>query len=339
MIPHNSPSLGPEEEQAALRVLRSGWLAQGEEVAAFEREFCAFLGLPEGHAVAVSSGSAALFLALWSLGGAGKRVAFPGYVCSALRHATALAGAREHVLDTASGSPNVEMGSVRACGVPIAIIPHMYGLPLDVSDAGGVDIIEDCAQALGARVDGAPVGLQGRVGVFSFYATKLLTSGGQGGMVASRDKILIDAVRDYRRFDCRRDDRRRFNLQMTDLQAAVGREQLKKLPGFLSRRETIFKTYRDSGLPLLDVPPAERARLSPVRYRAVVMTDGPGRLIESLARRGVTAIVPVEDWELLGDPESLPNARELSHRTVSIPLYPALSDQDVRAVAAGVLEG
>jgi dTDP-4-amino-4,6-dideoxygalactose transaminase len=69
------------------------------------------------------------------------------------------------------------------------------------------------------------------------------------------------------------------------------------------------------------------------------MTDGPGRLIESLARRGVTAIVPVEDWELLGDPESLPNARELSHRTVSIPLYPALSDQDVRAVAAGVLEG
>ena len=87
LIPHNKPTLGLEEEEAALRVIRSGWVAKGKEVESFQNEFCEFMGLPKGHAAAVSSGTAALFLALVMLGGSEKNVGSPGYVCSALRNA------------------------------------------------------------------------------------------------------------------------------------------------------------------------------------------------------------------------------------------------------------
>ena len=98
MIPHNKPTLDIEEERSAQDVIRSGWLAQGREVDNFEREFCKFLGLPEEHAVAVSSGTAALFIALWALNASKKRVAFPAYVCSSLRHAVSMAGGVEVLL-------------------------------------------------------------------------------------------------------------------------------------------------------------------------------------------------------------------------------------------------
>ena len=104
MIPHNKPTLDIEEEQAAQKVVRSGWLAQGSEVENFEREFCHFLGLPDEHAVAVTSGTAALFLALWALQAAGRRVAFPAYVCSSLRHAVAMAGGVEVLLPAAASA-------------------------------------------------------------------------------------------------------------------------------------------------------------------------------------------------------------------------------------------
>ena len=132
MIPHNSPSCGDEEVHAATTVLQSGWLAQGAEVEAFENTLCELLGLPSGHAVAVSSGSAALFLALWVLNAKGKRVAFPVYVCSALRNAVTLAGAEELLLDVLEGSPNIDSNCAQNSQADILIAPHMYGLPIDL---------------------------------------------------------------------------------------------------------------------------------------------------------------------------------------------------------------
>ena len=273
-IPHNKPTLGKEEEQAAIRVIRSGWLAQGKEVELFENEFCDFLGLPEGQAVALASGTAALYLALRVLAGKGKRVALPVYGCSSLRHATALAGGREILIDTGPDSPNIETSLLKEGNVDLAIIPHMFGIPADISNLKGIDVVEDCAQALGATIGGIPVGLFGSLGIYSFYATKLMTSGGQGGMVVSKDKALIAAIRDYREFDQRRDHKERFNLQMTDLQAAIGREQLQKLPNFIIRRADIFKKYQDAGLDLLDT---NANNVSPVRYRAVIENWHPSK--------------------------------------------------------------
>jgi len=338
MIPHNRLTLGLEEEEAAIRVLRSGWVAQGIEVDSFENEFCEFLGLPRGHAVAVSSGTSALFLALWALRVKDKRVAFPVYACSSLRHALAMAGGIERLIDVRTGTPNIDLEQLIHTGAKVAIIPHMFGLPvdIDVTKGSGIEIVEDCAQALGASIGGVKAGLHGTVGVFSFYATKLMTTGGQGGMVVSRDKALADTVRDYREFDCKRDRNVRFNFKLTDLQAAIGREQLCKLPGFLKKRAEIFDRYRQSGLNMLDTGSGDDTHLSSVRYRAVLVTEDPYHVLASLASMGVAAIVPVEDWELLGEPAQFPSALRLSKETVSLPIYPTLTDNDVDTIIKGV---
>ncbi len=335
MIKHNRPKLGAEEEKAAIRVIRSGWLAQGPEVEAFEDEFCKFIGLQKGHAVAVSSGTAALYLALMSVDSNQKKVMFPGYACSALRHAVAMAGGYESLIDIKNGSPNIDTEHLEKKSTDTIIIPHMFGIPIDLADCKITNIIEDCAQALGAQVNGKSVGLQGTVGVFSFYATKLMTSGGQGGMFVSKDKNLVDKVRDYREFDMRKDSKKRFNFQMTDLQAAIGREQLKKLPSFLARRNEIFNQYKQAGLELLDVLP-EKKNLTPVRYRAIIRTKNQKKIIDSLESAGVKAIIPTEDWELLGDRNSLPNGWSLSKETVSLPIYPSLTDEDIKIILSAV---
>lgn len=208
----------------------------------------------------------------------------------------------------------------------------MFGLPVDVASIKGKTIIEDCAQALGASMRGRPVGLEGRVAIFSFYATKIVTSGGQGGMLASADVDLVAAARDFREFDCRNDRKQRFNIQMTDLQAAIGRAQLKKLPSFVARRAEIFERYKRAGFDLLEAP----GDAEPVRYRTVLRTSDPRSVIDSLARKGIKAIVPVEEWELLADPKAFPNAKRLSQSTVSLPTYPLLSDDDVSRIIDAV---
>ena len=335
MIPHNLPTIGVEEEEATLRVLRSKQLAQDKEVESFENEFCDYIGLPHGSAVALSSGTSSLFLALKVLNAKEKKVVFPGYVCSALRHAVAMAGGIEKTIDIGTNSPNIEMDSVKKSSSDLSIIPHMYGIPIEINNTNGL-VIEDCCQALGAQVDKKMVGLQGDVAIFSFYATKLMTSGGQGGMFVSKNQDYVDAVRDYREFDYRNDSKTRFNFKMTDLQAAIGRVQLKKLPYFIKRREEIFQRYKKEGLDLLDIPKEKNGYLTPVRFRAIVKTKNPQKIIQALDSVNVKSIVPTEDWELLGPQTSFPNALELSHKTVSLPIYPSLTDEDVELIVSTI---
>ncbi len=329
MIRHNCPTLGEEEKLAASRVIESRWLAQGIETSSLEDEFCEYLGLPAGHAVALSSGTAALFVALKVLDAGNKSVAYPAYACSALRNATAMAGGKEVLLDILAGTPNLDLDEAAKNRPDILIAPHLFGIPSKIPHLPGIRVIEDCAQSLGAKVEDIPVGLQGDIGIHSFYVSKLMTSGGQGGMLVSKDRSVADAARDYREFDCRRDRVPRFNFQMTDLQAAIGRVQLGKLPSFLQRREEIFSRYRQAGLDLLD------SGFSPVRYRAVLKTEHPSSVIEALAKRNIRAIVPIEDWEILG--EGFPNALSLSRTSVSLPIYPSLSLDALDSVIEGVL--
>jgi len=331
MIPHNNPSMGPEEEMAALKVIRSAWLAQGKEVECFETEFSHFFGLPSNHSVAVSSGTAALFLSLWVLSAKQKKVAFPVYSCSALRNAVSLIGGFEIIIDTLPGNPNINLKHLHKCKPDIAIIPHMYGVPSVISQTKDLLIIEDCAQSIGAKVGSLPAGLQGHIGIFSFYATKLLTSGGQGGMVISKDSSLIDAIRDYRQFDCRQDKKKRFNFQMTDIQAAIGRVQLKKLEGFLSKREEIFQQYQQAGLNMLDIIDKTQ-NIVPVRYRAILLTKNQKKIIQYLYSKNIRCIIPVKDWELLGRPEVYSNAFKLTQETVSLPIYPSLSKNQMHHI-------
>ena len=115
---------------------------------------------------------------------------------------------------------------------------------------------------------------------------------------------------------------------MTDLQAAIGREQLKKLPSFVARRAEIFELYEAAGFNLVDAA----VDGEPVRYRTVLRMQNPHSVIEALARNGITAIVPVEDWELLAEAAEFPHARHFTHHTVSLPTYPLLRNEDVARI-------
>jgi perosamine synthetase len=330
VIPHNSPTLGVAENAAVTRVLDSQWIAQGREVEALENELCDYLGVSGGHAVMVSSGTSALYLALFVLNARGKKVGLPVYVCSAVRNAIGMVGAECAYLDCAPDSPNLDSAAVPESGADILVAPSMYGIPAKLPADGNVAVVEDIAQALGSKVGADYAGLRGSIGVCSFYATKLMTTGGQGGALISKDSSIIDQVRDYREFDSRRDQKLRFNFQMTDLQASIGRAQLARMPKFLRLRENIFEIYKNAGLPMLE---AKDSNVSAVRYRAVMRCSEPEALITTLAAQGIRAIVPIEEWELLDASEVHHNAKALTRSTVSLPIYPSLSEQDAKRIA------
>ncbi len=318
-IPHNRPTVGKEETEAVSRVISASDLAQGVEAEAFENDICDFLGLESGHAAVVSSGSAALYMAIRAIAAARPvvEIAIPAYSCSALRNAVLLAGKRPLYADTGKDSPNIDMESDDVRKSSLAIVCHMYGRPVKILQK---QVIEDCAHAIGAAVEGCPAGIQAEIGVFSFYATKLITSGGEGGAVVSRNKGYIDYIKDLRDFDMKNDTCLRFNMKMTDLQAAFGRIQLKKLPGFIQRRRYLADRYEQNGIPLWK-------RVGGIEYRALVQSRNPEKLAGFLRQEKVCAILPVEEKELLCSPAAVPNAWKLTKSLVSIPLYPSLTDE------------
>ncbi|MCH7321352.1 DegT/DnrJ/EryC1/StrS aminotransferase family protein [Solibacillus sp. MA9] len=327
-IPHNRPTLGKQEEKVAVEVIRSGWIAQGNAVENFENDICQYLGLPPGSAVAVSSGTAALYMTLAIYNAKEKNIAIPYYCCSSLRNAVTLAGGNPILVDSKMDSPNINMETI-VPSMDIAIIPHLFGIPQKISKGlSKTFIIEDCAQSLGAYVDDVPIGLQGDVGIFSFYATKLITSGGQGGMIVSRDSAFIEELINYRTFNQLDVQKHLFNFQMTDLQAAIGSAQLRQFTKFMKRREEIYLRYQDANLPLLN----NESGIQPVRFRAILQTPKQAEIITALAKNNITAAIPMQQSELVGSKDNYPNASYWIHNTVSLPIYPSLRNEDVKRI-------
>jgi perosamine synthetase len=332
-IAHARPTMGRQELQAAAQLLRVGAIGPGPEVSQLENEFCKFLGLPSGHAVAVCSGTAALYLALWVLEARDKTVAMPVYASASLRSAARLAGAGEHLVDTADGHVHIDLAAATGSGADIAVVPHLFGLPAQIVALKNMRVIEDCSEGLGAKIGDTYVGLLGEIGVYSFAATRIITTGGQGGMLVSRNRAHIDKVRNYRQFNGDHDGQPHFNFTMTDLQAAIGRVQLAKLPNFLARREEIFAEYKGAGFDLFD---SGDQAVTPVRYRAVIRTERPQQIVDYLTRGMIETIVPISEQALLGPAEQFPNAAKLSRSTVCIPIYPHLSNAEVAEIVEQV---
>src|SRR5437867_1692953 len=203
MIPHSRPTVSVEDAERVARVVRSGRLAQGAEVEAFERELAARLGV--AAVAAVSSGSAALELSLRALDvGHGDEVVVPTYACDALHHAVTRCGATPVLADAdpetlGPAAKDVARRLTRRTRAVVVVHPFGLGLDLDEFLALGVPVVEDCAQAIGARVAGRSVGSRGAMAVCSFYATKLLTTG-EGGAVAGAPE-RVARVRDARDYD------------------------------------------------------------------------------------------------------------------------------------------
>lgn len=328
-VPHNRPTLGIEEIKAANAVITSGNLSQGKQVEEFENEICQYLGYENGHAVAVSSGSAALYFAIRALGDKNKkieRISIPAYSCAALRNAVTLAKKQPVYLDVSINSPNIDLNDARSSVSDLIIACHMFGIPMKMK---GEMIIEDCAQSFGATINGKKIGTQTDIAVFSFYATKPITSGGEGGMVVSKDESIIEYLKDLRDFDMKNDAVERFNFQMTDLQAAIGRIQLSKLEGFIEKRRYLAERYISHGIQLWNTEEGN------TYYRGLVKTKKPEQMIKHLKSEGIISIIPIEKKELLCSEESVPRSYNLTQTLVSIPLYPSLTnDEQDRVIKA-----
>jgi len=335
MIPHNKPTLGNEEQIAANRVIQSGWLASGPEVKALENEFCQFVGLPQGHAVAVSSGTAALYLVLQQLNVQNKTVSTPVYACAALRNAIAMAKGRAQYCDNYPNSVHANLATPQAKNMPdhaASIRQHIYGFIAPHTEQPANQQIEDCAQALGSYENNQHVGLHGAAGIFSFYATKMITSGGHGGMIIAKNNSIINEIKDYLDFDCRFDQKIRFNFHMTDIQAAIARAQLQKLPDFIKRRQEIFSHYSET-LPMITQDIQQPEQCKNVPYRALLKTETPEAFIEKMAKHNIRCIEPMETRELQTNaPQNYPHAEKTSKNIVSLPIYPSLSAYQVNKI-------
>lgn len=334
-IPHSRPLLGRSEKEAVCRVITSGHLAQGAEVEALEKAVASVMG--RRFAAAVHSGTAALHLSLMVLGvRRGDWVAIPSYVCSALLHAVSLVGARPLIVDVDPETFNMDPDDLRRrlkSATKAIIVPHMFGLPAEIHEIGalGVPIIEDCAISLGARHRDKPVGSFGMLSVVSFYATKMMTTG-EGGMVVGDSASLLHKIRESRDYDGRSRHQARFNYKMTDLQAALGRVQLRRLRSFVRARRSLAQRYlQELAEGPWDLPESERFH---VYYRFVIRPHrNAGRLLSQLMKQGVEARRPVFKplHRYLGL-EGFPGTDESYRRAVSIPLYPALTKAEIEYV-------
>ncbi|HLS73195.1 MAG TPA: DegT/DnrJ/EryC1/StrS family aminotransferase, partial [Actinomycetaceae bacterium] len=264
LIPAAKPLIGEEERAAVDAVLRSGMVAQGPEVAAFEEEFGAAL-LDGRGAVAVSSGTAGLHVGLLACGiGPGDEVIVPSFTFAATANAVALTGARPVFADIDPASFCLDADSVLAAVTERtkAIMPvHLYGHPADmdaldaVATEFGLEVYEDAAQAHGASLAGRRVGTWGRFAMFSLYPTKNMTSG-EGGMVAC-DPDVARQVRLLRNQGMERQYANEvvgLNVRMTDIHAAIGRVQLGKLAAWTAQRQA-NAAFFDANLTGVVTPP------------------------------------------------------------------------------------
>ncbi len=340
LIRHSRPTLGDEEIAAVEAVIRSGMLSGGGKNREFEGAMAGFLGRREG--IATSSGTAALHVALIVLGiGGGKEGIVPSYVCSALLNAVRYVGAVPRVVDVSPEDFNIDPVRAREAvtrRTAAIVVPHMFGFPAAAGELRslGVPVIEDCAQSVGALCEGKKAGGIGDLAVLSFYATKMICTG-EGGMLLTDDEKAAEAARDLVDYDERESDRVRFNYKMSEIAAAIGLVQLSRLEEMLMRRKKIAAEYGDALEEAAVGLPFERDGATHVYYRYVVRSDGSAEsCCEAFAREAIECKRPVFKplHEYLSLPgESFPGATEAAERAVSLPIYPALREDEIERVA------
>ena len=340
-IPHSRPTVGAAEAEAAKRVVLSGAMAQGDEVRAFEEEVAAMVGRRFG--VAVASGTVGLQFALISLDiKSGDEVIIPSYVCTALLHAVRSVGARPVLADIDFSTRSLAIEQVKHQQTPATravIVPHMFGamVPGELAELG-IPVIEDCAMGFGGRYGKCKVGSWGKLAVCSFYATKVICSGGEGGMILTDDEELVRTLRGLREYDGMTTECLRYNGKMSDIAAAIGRIQLQRLPGFLECRRNLAARY-SAALAKTDLQLPE-AVPGHIYYRYVVHLEHQADvLLNYLEKMGIAARRPIPrplHRELEQADSKYPQTAKAYLGDISLPLYPSLADKEVERVLSAV---
>jgi dTDP-4-amino-4,6-dideoxygalactose transaminase len=357
LIPSARPHIGDAEIEAAVRVLRSGMVVQGPEVAAFEAEFSS---LVDGrHCVAVNSGTSALHLTLMALGfGPGDEVIVPSFSFAATANAVRLVGATPVFADIEPDSFNLDPDAVAAAVTPrtVAIMPvHLYGQPaamdrlMPLAQRHQLAVIEDAAQAHGASLHGRPVGAFGVAGCFSFYPTKNMHSL-EGGMITTADATLARQLRLLRNQGMEQRYANEIvgaNVRLTDVAAAVGRVQLGQLAGWTGQRQANAK-FLDARITAMVTPPvADGAEHVYHQYTVRVRGDRDAAQ-QSLAGRGVgsavyypTPIHRLRPFLVDGhvDPAwDLPETDRAAAQVLSLPVFPSLTQAELERIATAANE-
>lgn len=374
-ITFGAPDLREEEIQEVVQTLRGGWIGKGPRVSAFEAQFAAYKGVATAGAAAVSSCTAALHLSLIAAGvGRGDEVITTALTFCATVNTILHTGATPVLCDVDPETMNIDVRKIRACLTPRtkAVVPvHFAGRPcemdavLALAKEHGLSVIEDCAHAIEASYRGTPTGTLGDFGCFSFYVTKNLTTG-EGGMVLAKRPEHLARVRSmslhgmsldawaryagsrfaqYDVVDCG------FKYNMTDLQAAIGLHQLRRLQSGLERRQAIWSRYQDAfhGLPVTLPAPVPPHMRHAMHLYTLLLEEGASAadrnaVIERLSARGIGAGIHYRAvsehsyyrQQLGWHPDDTPVATSIGRRTLSLPLGSGLSDAAVDRIIDAV---
>lgn len=366
-IPLFELELGEEEIRAVESVLRSRWLTMGERIQEFERTFAVFTG--SRHAFAVSNCTAALHLANMALGiGPGDEVIVPSLTFVATANAIRYVGAKPVFAEVIAETDwTISPADIERKITPhtraISVV-HYAGFPCDmeairaIADKHGLAVIEDCAHSPGATLANRALGTLGDVGCFSFFSNKNMTTG-EGGMIVTDRDDLAAAFRGLRSHGMTTMtlDRHKghaftydvtalgYNYRMTEMHAAMGIEQLKRLPGWNAQRSECVAWYREAlgDLPGITVPFVEHRGSSAYHIMPVLLPAGVERqaVMESLRARGIQSSIhyrPIHTFSAFAnEPASgLALTETIGARALTLPLFPAMTRAQVETVVAGL---
>lgn len=354
MIPAAKPIVGEEERAAVDAVLASGMLAQGAEVASFEQEFSEQL-TPGAEVVAVNSGTSALHIGLLASGiGEGDEVIVPSFTFAATGNSVALTGASPVFADIEPDYFCLDLDSIRASITERTkgIMPvHLYGHPANMVEIRkiaaefGLQIFEDAAQAHGASLNGEMVGTFGSFAGFSLYPTKNMTSG-EGGMISTKDPQIARRARLLRNQGMEvqyQNELVGLNNRMTNIHAAIGRVQLRKLEGWTKIRQE-NAAFLNANLEGVVVPPVAEGAVHVYHQYTIRVADDRDGFANALREEykvGCGVYYPIPNHRLpslahFAPGLELPNTEAAAKEVISLPVHPSLSQEDLDRIVEAV---
>ncbi len=351
MISIAKPMIGEEEKRAVIEVLNSGIIAQGPRVKQFELDFKEYMNI--NYAIATSSGTSALKIALKTMGiKEGDEVITTPFSFIASANSILFTGAKPVFVDIEEDSFNIDTNLIKEkiTKRTKAIMPvHLYGNPADmeeimqIANDNNLKVIEDAAQAHGAKIKNKMVGTFGDAGCFSFYPTKNMTTG-EGGIIVAKDKEIYEQslkLRDHGAYKKYHHDILGFNFRMTDIAAAIGIEQLKKLDKHndmrINNAKYLYKKLKNADGIIL---PKVKESYKHVFHQFTIRTNDREEVIKKLDSNGIGYGIhyplPIHKQKLyldLGYKDKLPVSEKLSDEVISLPIHPGLTTSDLDKIA------
>ncbi len=354
MIPISKPQIGEEEVQAAVAVLKSGNLTQGKNVEFFEKEFSSYIGTK--YSVATSSGTSALQVGIESLEiPQGSEIITTPFTFVATANSIIYNRCSPVFVDINPDTFNINPELIEKSiteKTKAVLIVHLFGQPCEmdkitkICKERGLLLIEDCAQSLGTKYKGQKTGNFGDLSTFSFYATKNITTG-EGGMVSTNSQQadkLSRIIRSQGQDGQYNHVRLGFNERMTEVEAAIGRVQLKKLERLNKKRTESAKLLEEglSKVEWLQTPQLTKGAKHSWHQYTIKMKSGRDRLLEHLAKNGVGAKVyypvPVDMQPVYNSKSPCKISEETSKQVLSLPVHPGLSNEDIEKIIKTVKE-